>query len=74
MKTERQENILKEIQELKRRLSLVERRRQLLQKPEPASVRAAFQRKYPHIRVDPQIVEPGRERSSVKSCRRKRAT
>jgi len=56
MKTERQENILKEIQELKRRLSLVERKAAALQKPKPASVRTAFQRKYPHIRVDPQLL------------------
>ena len=39
MKAERQEKIFKEIQELKRRLSLVERKAAALQKPKPASVR-----------------------------------
>ena len=56
MKTERQKKILKEIQELKRRLSLVERRAATLQKPKPASVRNAVQRKYPHVRIDSQLL------------------
>lgn len=56
MKTGRQENIFKEIQELKRRLSLIERKAAALQKPKPASVRNAFQRKYPHVRIDPQLL------------------
>jgi hypothetical protein len=55
MKTARQEEILKEIQELKRRLSLVEQKAAALQKQKPASVRSALQRKYPHVRVDPQL-------------------
>jgi len=56
MKTERREKIFKEIQELKRRLSLVERKAAALQKPKPASVRNAFQGKYPHVRIDPQLL------------------
>jgi len=56
MKPERQDQIFKEIQELKRRLSLVERKAAALQKPKPASVRAAVQRKYPHVRIDPQLL------------------
>ena len=55
MKTERQEKILKEIQELKRRLYLVERKATALQKTKPSAVRNAFQKKYPHIRIDPQL-------------------
>jgi hypothetical protein len=57
MKTDRQENIFKEIQELKRRLSLVERKAAALQKPKPASVRTAIQKKYPHVRIDPQLLK-----------------
>ncbi len=56
MKTDRQENIFKEIQELKRRLSLVERKAAALQRPKSASVRAALQKKYPHVRIDPQLL------------------
>ena len=56
MKTERQEKIFKEIQELKRRLSLIERKATALQKPKLASVRNTFQRKYPHVRIDPQLL------------------
>ena len=56
MKTERREKIFKEIQELKRRLSLVERKAAALQKPKPSSVRYAFQGKYPHVRIDPQLL------------------
>ena len=56
MSTERQEKIFKEIQELKRRLSLVERKAAAVQKPKPASVRRAFQKKYPHVRIDPQLL------------------
>ena len=56
MKTERQEKIFKKIRELKRRLSLVERKAMALRKPKPASVRNAFQRKYPQIRIDPQLL------------------
>ena len=55
MKTERQEKILKEIQELKRRLYLVERKAAALQKTKPSSVRNAFQKKYPHVRIDQQL-------------------
>jgi hypothetical protein len=56
MKAEHREKILKEIQELKRRLSLVERKAAALQKPKPASVRNAFQSKYPQVRIDPQLL------------------
>ena len=56
MKTEQQEKIFEEIRELKRRLSLVEQKAIALQKPKPASVRNAFQRKYPHIYIDPQLL------------------
>ena len=56
MKSERQDTIFKEIQELKRRLSLVERKAAALQRPKPASVRTAVQRKYPHVRIDPQLL------------------
>ncbi|MGH9426938.1 MAG: hypothetical protein ACRD2L_11635 [Terriglobia bacterium] len=56
MRTERQDRIFKEIQELKRRLSLVERKAAAVQKPKPASVRNVFQKKYPHVRVDPQLL------------------
>jgi hypothetical protein len=56
MKTDRKGNIFKEIQELKRRLSLVERKAAALQKPKLASVRAALQRKYPQVRIDPQLL------------------
>ena len=56
MKTERQEKILKEIQELKRRLYLVERKASALQKTKPSATRNAFQKKYPHVRVDPQLL------------------
>jgi hypothetical protein len=55
MKIERQEKILKEIQQLKRRLYLVERKAAALQKTNPATVRSAFQKKYPHARIDPQL-------------------
>jgi hypothetical protein len=55
MKIERQEKILKEIQELKRRLYLVERKAAALQKIKPATVRSAFRKKYPHVRIDPQL-------------------
>jgi hypothetical protein len=55
MKLERQEKILKEIQELKRRLYLVERKAAALQKTKPAIVRSAFRKKYPHVRIDPQL-------------------
>jgi len=56
MATERQEEIFKEIRELKRRLSLVERKAVALQKPKPASVQNVFRRKYPHVRIDPQLL------------------
>ena len=56
MKIDRRETIFKEIQELKRRLSLVERKAAALQRPKPASVRAALQRKYPHVHIDPQLL------------------
>lgn len=56
MKTSRQEKILQEIQDLKRRLFLVERKATALQKQKPASVRSAVQRKYPHVRIDPQLL------------------
>ena len=55
MKTERQQRILKEIQELKRRLYLVERKAAALQKTKPATVRSAFRKRYPHVRIDPQL-------------------
>ena len=55
MKTERQEKILKEIQDLKRRLYLVERKATALQKTKSSSARSAFQKKYPHVRIDPQL-------------------
>ena len=55
MNPERQEKILKEIQELKRRLYQVERKAAALQKTKPATVRSAFQKKYPHVRIDPQL-------------------
>lgn len=55
MKIERQEKMLKEIQELKRRLYQVERKAAALQKTKPAAVRSAFQKKYPHVRIDPQL-------------------
>ena len=55
MKTERQEQILKEIQELKRRLFLVERKAAALQKAKPSAVRNTFQKKYPHVQIDPQL-------------------
>jgi hypothetical protein len=57
MKTERQDNLFKEIQELKRRLSLIERKAAALQKPTPASVRNAFRRKYPQIHIDPRLLK-----------------
>lgn len=56
METKRQEEIFKEIQELKRRLSVVERKAAALQKPTLASVRNALQKKYPHVRIDPQLL------------------
>jgi len=55
MKTEHQEKILKEIQELKRRLYHVEWEAAALQKTKPSSVRNAFQKKYLHVRIDPQL-------------------
>jgi hypothetical protein len=55
MKAERQENIFEEIRQLKRRLSIVERKVAALQKPKSISVRNAFHRKYPHIHIDPQL-------------------
>lgn len=55
MKTERQEKILKEIQDLKRRLYRVERKAAALQKTEPSSAWRAFQKKYPHVRIDQQL-------------------
>ena len=55
MNTERQDKILKEIQELKRRLSRVERKAAALQKTKSSTVRSAFQKKYPHVRIDPQL-------------------
>jgi hypothetical protein len=55
MKAERQENIFEEIQQLKRRLSIVERKAAALQKPRTVSVRNAFRRKYPQVRIDPQL-------------------
>ncbi len=54
MKAERRENIFEEIRQLKRRLSIVERKAAALQKP--TSVRNAFRRKYPHIRIPPQLI------------------
>lgn len=56
MKTERQEKIFKEIQALKHHLSLIERKAAALQKPKLASVRNALQRKYPHVRIDRQLL------------------
>ena len=56
MKIKHQEKIFKEIQELKRRLSLVERKAAALQQPKLASVRNALQKKYPHVRIDPQLL------------------
>jgi hypothetical protein len=56
MKTTQQEKILQEIQDLKRRLYLVERKATALQKEKPSSVRSALLRKYPHVRVDPQLL------------------
>ncbi len=55
MKTGRQEKILQEIQELKRRLYRVERKAAALQKTKPSAVRNVFQKKYPHVRIDPQL-------------------
>ena len=55
MKTGRQEKILQEIQELKRRLYHVEREAAALQKTKPSAVRNVFQKKYPHVRIDPQL-------------------
>jgi hypothetical protein len=55
MKSASQEKILKEIQDLKRRLSRVERKAAILRKTKPFSVRNAFQKKYPHVRIDPQL-------------------
>jgi hypothetical protein len=55
MKTERQEKILQEIQELKRRLYRVERQATALRKTTPSAVRNAFHKKYPHVRIDPQL-------------------
>ncbi len=55
MKAERREDIFEEIRQLKRRLSIVERKAAALQKPKPTSVRKAFRRKYPHIHIAPQL-------------------
>ena len=55
MKTERPEKILKEIQDLKRRLYRVERKTAALQKTKPSTARSAFRKKYPHIGIDPQL-------------------
>jgi len=57
MKAKRQDNLFKEILELKRRLSLIERKAAALQKPTPASVRNALRRKYPQVRIDPQLLK-----------------
>jgi hypothetical protein len=56
MKPEQQGKIFEEIRKLKRRLSLVEQKAIALQKPKAASVRNAFQRKYPHVRIDSQLL------------------
>jgi len=55
MKLGRQEKILKEIQELKRRLYRVERKAAVLQKTKPPTARSIFRKKYPHVRIDPQL-------------------
>jgi hypothetical protein len=55
MKTERRDQILKEIREIKRRLRFVERKAAALQKTRTISPRDAFQRKYPHVRLDPKL-------------------
>ena len=55
MKSERQEKILKEIQELKRRLYRVERKAAALQKTKPPTARSDFRKKYPHFRIAPQL-------------------
>ncbi len=55
MKTERQDQIVEEIREIKRRLRLVERKAAALQKSKAVSPRRAFQKKYPHVRVDPRL-------------------
>jgi len=57
MKAEHKANIFEEIRQLKRRLSIVERKAAALQKPKRTSVRNAFRRKYPHIRIDPQLFD-----------------
>lgn len=56
MKAERQEKILSEIQDLKRRLSIIERKAGALHKPSPSTVRNALHKKYPHVRIDPQLL------------------
>jgi hypothetical protein len=55
MKAEPQENIFEEIRQLKRRLSIVERKAAALQKPKLTSVRKAFRRKYPHVHISPPL-------------------
>lgn len=56
MKAERQEKILKEILDLKRRLSIIERKAEALRKPNPSTVRNALHKKYPHVHIDPQLL------------------
>lgn len=56
MKAERQEKLLKEIQDLKRRLSVIERKAEAWHKPNSSTVRSAIQKKYPHVRIDPRLL------------------
>lgn len=56
MKTNRQEKILLEIQDLKRRLYRVERKAAALQKPKSSIVRSVLRKKYPHVQIDPQLL------------------
>lgn len=55
MKAERQEQILKEIREIKRRLQLVEQQAAAFQKARAVSPRDAFQKKYPQLHLDPRL-------------------
>lgn len=57
MKAEHKANIFEEIRQLKRRLSIVERKAAALQKPKPTSLRNAFRRKYPHVHIDPRLFD-----------------
>jgi len=57
MKIERSVQLLKEIRALKRRLAIVERQAEALQKTKAVSPREAFRRKYPHLSLDPRLVK-----------------